>query len=75
LHPEQAAKLGLTDGDRVEVSQGSSRARVDVRLDEHMAMGCGRIPAAVLGSEQLGPQIGPMTVQPISGDSAQGETA
>jgi NADH-quinone oxidoreductase subunit G len=75
LHPEQAAKLGLTDGDRVEVSQGSTRARVDVRLDDHMAMGCGRIPAAVPGSEQLGPQIGPMTVEPVSGDRAQGETA
>lgn len=75
LHPDQAAKLGLTNGDPVEVSQGSSRARVTVRLDEHMAMGCGRIPAAVLGSEQLGPQIGPMRVQSLTGDRAQGETA
>jgi NADH-quinone oxidoreductase subunit G len=75
LHPEQAAKLGLADGDRAEVSQGSRRARVDVRLDDHIAIGCGRIPAAVIGSEQLGPQIGPMRVEPVSGDQAPGETA
>ena len=75
LHPQQAAKLGLAEGDTVAVSQGSAQARVAVRLDDKMAMGCGRIPAAVAGSEQLGPQTGPMTVEPVSGDSAQGETA
>ncbi|MGB5833894.1 MAG: NADH-quinone oxidoreductase subunit NuoG [Thiohalocapsa sp.] len=70
VHPNQAAKLGLSDGDEVEVSQGSARASISVRVDDQLAMGCGRIPAAVAGSEQLGPQIGPMTVV-----KAQGETA
>jgi NADH-quinone oxidoreductase subunit G len=65
LHPEQAAALGLGDGDEVEVAQGEARARVRVAIDDAVAMGVGRVPAAVPGSERLGPQIGPMTVEKI----------
>ena len=65
LHPEQAAALGLGDGDEVEVAQGEARARLPVVIDDAVAMGVGRVPAAVPGSEQLGPQIGPMTVEKV----------
>jgi NADH-quinone oxidoreductase subunit G len=82
LHPDQAAKLGLADGDLVDVSQtavGSSASaagvQVRVRFDDKIAMGCGRIPAAVPGAERLGPQIGPLVVALATSDQSQGETA
>jgi NADH-quinone oxidoreductase subunit G len=81
LHPDQAAKLGLSDGDLVDVSQsvvGSGSAagvQVLVRCDDKIAMGCGRIPAGVPGAERLGPQIGPLAVVLATSDQPQGETA
>ena len=85
LHPDQAAKLGLSDGDLVDVSQsrvGSDSAsgaaggiQVRLRCDDKIAMGCGRIPAAVPGAERLGPQIGPLAVVPATSAQPQGETA
>jgi NADH-quinone oxidoreductase subunit G len=65
LHPEQAAALGLRDGDEVDVRQGDATARTRVVLDDRIPPGVGRVPAAVDGSETLGPQIGPMTVEKV----------
>ncbi|ESQ15525.1 MAG: NADH-quinone oxidoreductase subunit G [Thiohalocapsa sp. PB-PSB1] len=70
LHPDQAAKVGVKDGDTVEVAQGRARARMDVRYDDSLAIGCARIPAAVTGSEELGAQIGPITLFKTHGESA-----
>lgn len=75
LHPEQAAELGLVDGETVQVSQGGTQARVKVRLDDAIAPGCGRLPAAVAGSDHLGPQIGPMLVEPVGRAAAGGRRA
>ncbi|MCF7983224.1 MAG: NADH-quinone oxidoreductase subunit NuoG [Thiohalocapsa sp.] len=65
LHPRQAEALGLADGDEADVLQGDAKARLPVRLDDRVAMGCARIPAAVPGSEALGAQIGSMTVEKV----------
>ncbi len=74
LHPQQAAELGLTEGDRVRLSQGfdhaaasgaATAARAPVVLDERIALGCARIPAAVDGSDMLGPCIGPVRIEKI----------
>jgi NADH-quinone oxidoreductase subunit G len=62
LHPEQAARLGLSDGDVAAVTQGSRTTTLEVRLDDAVSVGCGRIPSGVAGSEPLGPQIGPLMV-------------
>jgi NADH-quinone oxidoreductase subunit G len=74
LHPEQAAKLGLAAGDRVRVLQpaavGEGTATAQVVLDDRLAMGCARVPAAVDGSEALGPQIGPLHLGAAGHDNA-----
>jgi len=63
LHPSDAARLGLAEGDLAEVTQGARRAVVPVVLDDLLASGAARLPAAVAGSEQLGPAIGPIRIQ------------
>jgi NADH-quinone oxidoreductase subunit G len=63
LHPSDAARIGLAEGDLAEVTQGARRAVVPVVLDDLLASGAARLPAAVAGSEQLGPAIGPIRIQ------------
>ncbi|MCG6940146.1 MAG: NADH-quinone oxidoreductase subunit NuoG [Thiohalocapsa sp.] len=63
LHPDDATRLGLAEGDRAEVTQGARRAVVPVVLDDTLAPGAVRLPAAVAGSEQLGPAVGPIQLQ------------
>jgi NADH-quinone oxidoreductase subunit G len=62
LHPEDAGRLGLRDGARAEVTQGSQSTMVPVEVDDTLALGVGRLACAVAGSEALGPAIGPMQV-------------
>jgi len=61
----EASALGLTAGDLVEVRQNGSSARMQVGLDEAVPPGCVRIPTGVAGSENLGDQIGPVSVTKI----------
>jgi len=74
LHPDQAAKLGFAAGDRVRLMQpavvGEGSATAEVVLDDRLAMGCARVPAAVDGSEALGPQIGPLHLGAAGHDNA-----
>jgi NADH-quinone oxidoreductase subunit G len=65
LSPEEAKRLGLAEGDSVEVGQNGARARTQVTLDAAVPAGCIFVPAGVAGSEQLGVQIGPVTVQKV----------
>jgi NADH-quinone oxidoreductase subunit G len=62
LNPEEAAGMGVADGDRVAVRQDGSAVEARVVIDEAVPRGCSRIPAAVAGSEALGAQIGPVSV-------------
>jgi NADH-quinone oxidoreductase subunit G len=65
LNPQEAAQLGLADGDRVRVAQNGVAVQTLVSLDAGVPAGCARIPAAVAGSEVLGPQIAPVTIQKV----------
>ncbi|MFD2112444.1 NADH-quinone oxidoreductase subunit NuoG [Thiorhodococcus fuscus] len=63
LHPDQAAAEGLAAGDRVRVSQSGAGIEAHLVLDDHIPMGCARVPAAVAGSEELGAQMGPVSLE------------
>ncbi len=63
LHPRQARELDLGPADEVMIRQDGGAARAPVVLDDALSMGCARIPAAVPGSESLGAQIGPITLE------------
>ena len=65
LHPDTAASLGLGTGDRVAIRQNGALVEAPTRLDEAVPAGCARIPAAVAGSEALGPQIGPIALDKV----------
>lgn len=62
LSSAEASAMGLSEGDRVEVTQNGVKVEVQVSLDEAVPAGCVRIPAGVPGSEALGDQIGPVSV-------------
>jgi NADH-quinone oxidoreductase subunit G len=72
LHPDDAMVLGINHGEQVEVAQGQASAVMHVCIHDDIAPGAGRIPAAVPGSEQLGPQIGPMRVTKIAKTASEG---
>ncbi len=63
LHPDDAARLGLAEGDLATVSQGAAVVSVPVVIDDALAQGAARLPAAVPGAESLGPAIGPVEVK------------
>ncbi|WP_254045158.1 NADH-quinone oxidoreductase subunit NuoG [Thiohalocapsa sp. ML1] len=69
LHPDDAARLGLGAGDIAAVNQGRGSARVPVALDDTLAPGAARLPAAVAGSEALGPAIGPIRITKASAEA------
>ena len=73
LHPDQAAELGLADGDCVRLIQGEAQAETHLFLDARVAVGAALIPAAVPGSEGLGAMMGPVGLERLSGRSAHGE--
>ncbi|MGQ9659082.1 MAG: NADH-quinone oxidoreductase subunit NuoG [Thermochromatium sp.] len=60
LHPDQAAELGLAEGDRIRIHQGATWAEAPLFLDARIAVGAALIPAAVPGSEGLGAMMGPV---------------
>ena len=72
LHPDQAADLGLNADDPVCVTQHEATATARVILDDRVPLGCARIPSGVAGSEGLGDQIGPITLERLT-EPATGE--
>ncbi len=75
LHPDDAARLGLAAGDVARVSQGVANAVVPVVIDERMANGAARLPAAVVGSGALGVSVGPLTVAKADASDLAGADA
>jgi len=65
LSRAEASKLGLVEGDLVEVRQSDFSAKMPVGLDDAVPAGCVRIPAGVAGSETLGDQIGPVSITKV----------
>ncbi|MCF8015000.1 MAG: NADH-quinone oxidoreductase subunit NuoG [Chromatiaceae bacterium] len=67
LHPDDAAALGLADGQLARVAQVATNGeRIEVNapvvIDDRIAVGCARIPAGVEGSGGLGPIMGPVQI-------------
>ncbi|MBK5940884.1 NADH-quinone oxidoreductase subunit NuoG [Halochromatium roseum] len=67
LHPEDAAALGLADGQLARVVQVATNGEcievnAPVVIDDRIAVGCARIPAGVEGSGELGPIMGPVQI-------------
>jgi NADH-quinone oxidoreductase subunit G len=69
LHPEQARGDGLIADQTVLIIQNGHEVEANVFLDDAIAMGCARIPAAVTGSARLGVQIGPVEIRPWFGET------
>jgi len=65
LNESEAARLGLAEGDLVDLSQDGGGARTRVAIDEAVPTGCVRVPAGVAGSETLGAQIGPLSLTKV----------
>jgi len=65
LNSEEARGMDLAEGDAVEVRQDGASVRAKVALDAAVPAGCTRIPAGVPGSELLGAQIGPVSLQKV----------
>jgi NADH-quinone oxidoreductase subunit G len=67
LHPAEAARLGLADGQMARIIQIATNgepveAVAPAVIDDRIAVGCARIPAGVEGSGGLGPIMGPVQV-------------
>jgi len=62
LNPSVAGKLGLASGDRAAVSQGETKAVLDVVLDDRVPDECVLVAAGVPGSVGLGPSVGEIRI-------------
>jgi NADH-quinone oxidoreductase subunit G len=67
LHPKDAGRLGLADGQMARVAQIATNGEcveviAPVVIDDRIAVGCARIPAGVEGSGELGPIMGPVQI-------------
>ncbi len=56
-------QLGLADGDRVRLAQGSATATLPARLDATLAAGVVRVPAGLAETATLGAMFGAITVE------------
>ncbi|NOT67007.1 MAG: NADH-quinone oxidoreductase subunit G [Methylophilaceae bacterium] len=66
IHEKQLVELGLKEGDVVLVKQDKGSAILQVRTDNHVAMGCVRVAAAHEDTIGLGDLMGDITVEKIS---------
>ncbi len=58
-----AAQLGLAEGERVRVRQGSGSAELPLVIDDSVAAGCVWVPAALAETSALGPMQGEVTLE------------
>ncbi len=63
MRAEQMAALGLIEGDTVLTRQDKGSAVLQVKLDNHVAMGCIRVTASHEGSIGLGDLMGDITIE------------
>ena len=63
LPPALWSQLGLNEGDRVRVSQGSASAVLAARADPSLAHGCVRVPAGLPATSALGAMFGELRVE------------
>ncbi|OFZ67278.1 MAG: NADH-quinone oxidoreductase subunit G [Betaproteobacteria bacterium RBG_16_56_24] len=70
MHSSELQKLGVKSGDTVKVNQGKAIVRLSVLGDDTMPAGTARIAAGHPATAELGPMLGTITVEPITGDRA-----
>ncbi len=63
IHPNEAAKLGLADGDAATLTQDNNQVTLPVVIDSAVADGCVRVCAGLEGSGELGGQFGEVTLE------------
>ena len=63
MHPSDAERLGVTDADRLRVSQGGEAVELSVELDAGIPPGAVRVPMATCHSRVLGQAFAPIEVE------------
>jgi NADH-quinone oxidoreductase subunit G len=63
LNPEQAAVLGVEDGQTVRVTRSGISVELTARVDAAVAMGCVRVPSGISATASLGGAHAPVTIQ------------
>ncbi|MCB1762465.1 MAG: NADH-quinone oxidoreductase subunit G [Gammaproteobacteria bacterium] len=63
LNPNEAERVGLSNGAKVLVKQENGSAELRILIDPAVPDGCVRIPAGLAGTEKLGGQIGNVTLE------------
>ena len=66
MRAEQIAALGLVEGETVLAKQDKGSTVLQVKLDNHVAMGCVRVTASHVGSIGLGDLMGDITIEKYS---------
>ena len=65
INPVVAARIGLAQGDQAKLLQDGGKAVLPVEIDTSLPEGCVRIPSGLTGTENLGGQFGPVTLEKI----------
>ena len=65
VNPAVAARIGLAQGDQAKLLQDGGKAVLPVEIDTSLPEGCVRIPSGLTGTENLGGQFGPVTLEKI----------
>ena len=71
MRAEQIAELGLQVGDTVLAKQDKGSAVLQVKLDNHVALGCVRVTASHEGSIGLGDLMGDITIEKVAAETNQ----
>ena len=74
MRAEQIAALSLQVGDTVLAKQDKGSAVLQVKLDNHVAMGCVRVTASHEGSVGLGDLMGDITIEKYTIEKVVAET-
>jgi NADH-quinone oxidoreductase subunit G len=70
LNPDDAARLGLTEGASARVGQGGRHAELPVRVSARVPAGGVWLPAATCAARELGPAVAPIDVAPAGAEVA-----
>ena len=58
VSPSLIETLGLEEGDRIKVRQGDAEGQFEVKVADHLAPGCVRLPSGLLATAELGAPYG-----------------
>ena len=63
LNPEDAARLGLSDGAKARVRQGGQGAELEVRVSDRVPAGGAWLRSAICATRELGHAVAPIIVE------------